>query len=756
LKTRLIGRSLRRHVALSLGAAALLVSPFASHAAAAVRAQTQLNGIVTVVHIDDFAHHSSSLQYLLDDPRTGRRTELHFDGAPPETLHSGTVLNIAAASLDDGSALVSAATAGAQTTLTLQTATASTSFDASAVVSGVQNTIAIIANFTDATVAPAPSQIQDILFSDPSGYSIDALFRESSFGNVGFSGQVVGPFVINFTTASACNLASWADAADAAASAAGVNLASYPRRLYIMPSAEMGVCGADGAGQVGGSPSRAWVFNNTANDVYAHELGHNLNMAHAATLANQYGDASDDMSADGYALRHFNAPHMEQMGWMPPGNIVTVTQSGTYTVAALELSPTQAPAPQIIKIAKPDTGEYYYFSYREPLGLDSGLRSAYWNRVNVHKYTGAYGATNTYLLQLLDDAGVFSDATNGITVTQVSHASDRATLQIQIGAGGPPTCQVAAPTLALSPSSQSSSAGGTLSYTLSLTNKDSSACASSTFSIAGVVPSGWSGTVSPATLSLAPGASGSATFAVTSAAAAAAATYTATLNTSDAANANHAASSSVAYVVQAPVQCARYVPTVTFSPSSRSGPAGTSLSYAVSVTNKDNSSCAANTFSLGKVVPTGWTATLSPTTMNLSPGGTSSATFLVTSAANATPATYPIQVNISDAASAAHNASASGSDVVQADTQAPSVPTGLTASVSKRTNVTLTWQAATDNVGVAGYEVWRNGVRVATTATKSYAETLASGTYSYYVVAYDTAGNRSGPSSSVSVTIKSR
>ena len=220
------------------------------------------------------------------------------------------------------------------------------------------------------------------------------------------------------------------------------------------------------------------------------------------------------------------------MGWMPPGNIVTVTQSGTYTVAALELSPTQAPAPQILKIAKPDTGEYYYFSYREPVGLDSGLRSAYWNRINVHKYTGSYGATNTYLLQLLDDTGVFSDTTNGITVTQVSHASDRATVQIQISAGST-TCQAATPALSLSPSSQSGAAGGTLAYTVYLTNKDNNWCAASTFSFSGVVPSGWTGTFSPATLSLSPGATGSTTLAVTSATAAAAATYTVPFNVSD-------------------------------------------------------------------------------------------------------------------------------------------------------------------------------------------------------------------------------
>jgi len=74
--------------------------------------------------------------------------------------------------------------------------------------------------------------------------------------------------------------------------------------------------------------------------------------------------------------------------------------------------------------------------------------------------------------------------------------------------------------------------------------------------------------------------------------------------------------------------------------------------------------------------------------------------------------------------------------------------------VSKRTNVSLKWGGATDKIGVAGYEVWRNGVRVAVATTTAYAETLAGSTYTYYVVAYDAAGNRSSASNSVTVKIK--
>src|SRR5437899_1908804 len=89
-----------------------------------------------------------------------------------------------------------------------------------------------------------------------------------------------------------------------------------------------------------------------------------------------------------------------------------------------------------------------------------------------------------------------------------------------------------------------------------------------------------------------------------------------------------------------------------------------------------------------------------------------------------------------------------------ADTTPPSTPTGLTAAVAGSTGANLSWSASTDNVGVTGYIVRRNGVQVATPATTSYADTgLAVGTYSYTVAAGDAAGNISPDSASASVTI---
>jgi uncharacterized lipoprotein YddW (UPF0748 family) len=79
------------------------------------------------------------------------------------------------------------------------------------------------------------------------------------------------------------------------------------------------------------------------------------------------------------------------------------------------------------------------------------------------------------------------------------------------------------------------------------------------------------------------------------------------------------------------------------------------------------------------------------------------------------------------------------------DTEAPSQPTNLAATPASETQVNLTWTASTDNVGVTGYKVYRDGAQIGTSATASYSDTNCSPntTYSYEVSAYDAAGNES-------------
>jgi fibronectin type 3 domain-containing protein len=87
------------------------------------------------------------------------------------------------------------------------------------------------------------------------------------------------------------------------------------------------------------------------------------------------------------------------------------------------------------------------------------------------------------------------------------------------------------------------------------------------------------------------------------------------------------------------------------------------------------------------------------------------------------------------------------------DTTPPSAPTGLTATPGA-TQIDLSWTASTDTVGVAGYDVFRNSAKIATVTTTSFgdATVVAGTTYSYYVIAFDAAGNRSASSNVVTAT----
>ena len=80
----------------------------------------------------------------------------------------------------------------------------------------------------------------------------------------------------------------------------------------------------------------------------------------------------------------------------------------------------------------------------------------------------------------------------------------------------------------------------------------------------------------------------------------------------------------------------------------------------------------------------------------------------------------------------------------------------MTAIAVSATQVKLTWIASTDNTGVTGYKIFRNGSQAVNTAGTSYQDTgLVTGTtYSYTVAAYDAAGNTSQQSVMASVTTK--
>lgn len=119
-------------------------------------------------------------------------------------------------------------------------------------------------------------------------------------------------------------------------------------------------------------------------------------------------------------------------------------------------------------------------------------------------------------------------------------------------------------------------------------------------------------------------------------------------------------------------------------------------------------------------------------------------------------AKWGLYVNARDAAGNVSQASTTVPIAVpqcQSDTTPPTAPGTPTATASG-TSVSLSWATSADNIGVSGYEVYRDDARIATVAGASYVDAgrSVSTTYRYRVVAKDAAGNSSPSSATTTVT----
>ena len=483
----------------------------------------KIDGELEVIHADDYSGSRSFIRYFLRSFATHELFELGFDIQPSGELLTGRHVAVRGRRQDsaiwvkDVVPLADSSSGSAQPqSNTLATAPVLTE----------RSAIAILINLTDAalcsdvsTCTYTPTYIGGKMFTD--AQSVRALYLNSSYQQVTFKtdtnndGQpdVAGPYNLNYSKVG-CSWSSWGAAADSAATAAGINLSLYQHKVYVISQATQSDCGWAGLAYVGGTQS--YVSEPQSMMVFAHELGHNLNMAHAGTdpendkvMNAEYGDSSDPMGSS-RAVHNFNGPHGHQMGWFNafPGAVQSVTTSGLYSIAPLGNTVPDGSTPQVLRIAKPSTGDYYYISYRQPTGFDASLTSTYTQGVNLHHYKGS-GYAFTYFIKSLPDNGLFSDTVNGITVTQATHGTGAATVQVTFG------CAVTIPTVVLSPSTVWVKSGGSTSLTAQVTNRDSAGCGNTTFALTASAASGTAGISPTTTGSLVPGGSFTAPVTVT-------------------------------------------------------------------------------------------------------------------------------------------------------------------------------------------------------------------------------------------------
>jgi hypothetical protein len=275
----------------------------------------------------------------------------------------------------------------------------------------------------------------------------------------------------------------------------------------------------------------------------AHELGHNLGLAHAATrrfdgealgpmdtegTIDEYGDALSSMSS--WSTGHYAAPHKMTLGWAVDGaNAAVVETSGTFTLTPYESAPSGL---QVLKVRR-GTGNdaWLYVAYRQPIGSDAKLAMQPFGGVVVHyqdAYTGGQSqlldmspATPTFADSPLDSGLTWTDPYSNVSLTVGSASANG--LDVTVAYSAAP-CVPAAPTVSLDPPSQTIVAGTSASYTVTVTNNDSSSCKSSAFAL-GASAGALVASLSQTSVTLAPKSSASAVLTVSASSSTGAGTF---------------------------------------------------------------------------------------------------------------------------------------------------------------------------------------------------------------------------------------
>lgn len=118
--------------------------------------------------------------------------------------------------------------------------------------------------------------------------------------------------------------------------------------------------------------------------------------------------------------------------------------------------------------------------------------------------------------------------------------------------------------------------------------------------------------------------------------------------------------------------------------------------------------------------------------------------------------TYTYRVYAKDAAGNT-SAASSAATAITSDTTPPSAPTALDGIAQSATQLLLSWASASDNVGVAGYRISRDGTQIAQISEHSFVDSAltASSTYTYSVIAVDASGNIGAPATTSVTTLSS-
>ncbi|WP_232286527.1 Ig-like domain-containing protein [Moritella sp. PE36] len=631
----------------------------------------ELNGELEVIYEDYKDPSLSRLRHFLVTDNS--RVELYLpENSKGKSLQSGVNVRASGWLFKQGDEAIDSLALyddpDSLTVLALDNSATTTSSSATSAVLpntiGEQHTLVLLVNFQDnPTEQPwTKEQVQNMIFGTVNDY-----YQEASYGQTSINGDVLGYYTLPIDSVCDHNLIY--NAAQQVAANNNINTNNYDRLLYVFPKIDN--CGWAGKGTVGGSPSRAWINGDLTLSVVGHELGHNLGLRHAKKLecgtnvldgdcyTIEYGDSLEIMGNPGFT-GHFNSFNKELLGWLSEdpstteAKIQTVETAGSFEIEPYASSPNgSAKALKIQRGIDSVTGQklWYYLEYRQPLGFDAYIASYPALHQGINFHLGTEKDTNSSQLIDMTPASSYTDWNDAVLPVGASYEEAGIVINtnwansnganVSISFTGP-SCVKKNPSLLLS-SDESAwvTSGTTVTYSATVTNQNSSGCASSDFSVVANVPADWS--ANSHSISLAPGASGSVTINITSASLASDGFYDIAINATNNSDSSYNTSSIINYIVDTPVPaCVVANPMISLSGPSGNVTAGTTVNYIATVANLDSVECAEANFDVFANIPTGWSA--NNASVNLAPGASSTVILTITSNSTATDGVYMIVI----------------------------------------------------------------------------------------------------------------
>lgn len=701
--------------------------------------EVSIQGTLEVLHIDDFSDNGDLVYFL----KTKKETYTLHSEEEIADFPSGTNVKVSGVAVGDK--------------IVLDKPIKKDKVLAAVDTTGNQRNAVILVNFQNDTSQRFTKQTaNNIMFTNSN--SVNKYYQEASYSKASITGDVFGWYTLPINKT--CNYTTVLNQA-VAASDADINFQNYSGIVIAMPAS----CGWAGLAYVGkinvatadGTVRTrvAWIRDASFNlRVIAHEIGHGFGVSHAnayecgslaigtSCSSVAYGDPYDIMGSSGSG--HFNSYYKERFAWFDSADIKVITTSGDYVIEPYQTNTTN---PKVLKVPRDLDSQgnpinWLYVEWRQQFGFDSGLSGDVYDGALV-RYARKY--SNTGDSQLLDITPQTSSRTDGsLTVGRTLQDLDAgvtiratnkttSTLGIRVDIGVTP-CTRANPTVSISPTQDWGGAGATLSYTISVKNNDSVGCGTSTFSLTNQVPAGWTYTLGFNQLSLSPSTTGTSTWNVTSVVGAADGFYNISATATNQAETSYKGQKTATYVVSGDIQDPIVVIT---NPTANATVSGT---ITVTAEASDNVGVEKVQFKVGPELRQ--TDTTAPYTYEWDTTKDTDNRYTLVAIVTDTSGRVS---NTSQFVTVANNPS---------DTQKPTAPTNLRGRVVSSTRIDLAWGAATDNVGVVGYRIYRNNSLIKRISGRTYADkSVKSGkTYTYYVRAYDAGRNISAGSNLIRVT----